>query len=562
MFKRLLPIFLIVLCGFFLRVYKIDSVPPSLNWDEVSHGYNAFSILKTGTDEWGQKFPLVNFRAFGDYPLPLNLYLTVPFIKIFGLTEFSIRLPHAILGTITILSSYFLFLGITKNKKLSLFGSLLVAIDPWHLFPSRFVLQSNVSIALLTTSVALFISGLSSKKKYLLSLSILCLGLTLFAYHTTRIFSPLLLVALLVIYQKELLEHLKTKWGKVSLLILVIFFLPLPFLIANKEARARSKWVFLIDQGAVAKIEERRNNSNLPQNLKRLVYNRPIYFAKEFSKNYLGYFSPKFLFIRGGTQYQFSIQKFGVLHLVNILFFYVGLGVLFKKAFKEKHYKLALIWLLLAPIPASMTQEKFAVLRSSALLPLPELLIALGGLAVWEKLKEKVHKNLKVVLLATYTLALAISVGFYANYFLNIYPSQYSQSWQYGYKQAVLYAKANYSKYETIIVTKKYGEPHEFFLFFWPWEPATYRADPNLIRFAQSDWFWVDRFDKFYFMNDWDIPKETNKVWKMESGGIVPIIGGKTLLITSPGNYPPDWRKLETVNFLDGAIAFEVLEKI
>ena len=559
MLKNILPLLIIVIFAFFLRIYKIDSVPSSLNWDEVSHGYNAYSILKTGQDEWGQNFPLVNFRAYGDYPLPLNLYLTIPFIKFLGLNELSIRLPHTLLGTLTVFSSYFLFWGITKNRYLSLFGSLLVAIDPWHLFPSRFVLQSNLSVALLTSAAALLVNSLASKKKYLLSLSALCLGLTLFAYHTTRIFSPLFLFSILVIYRHELLIALKTKWGKVAAVILVAFFLPLLFILTNKESQARSKWVFIIDQGAIAKIEEKRNNSKLSPSVARLLYNKPVYFISEFTNNYLGYFSPQFLFVKGGTQYQFSIPKFGVLYAINILFFYSGLFILLKKL-NEKPYKLILIWLLLAPIPASLTLEKFAVLRSSAVLPIPELLTAIGAFSAWNYIKRL--SNFRHAILGIYAVGLTISVGFYLHYLFKIYPYRYSQSWQYGYKQVADYLKTKYSDYDAIVVTKKYGEPHEFLLFFWIWDPNVYQKDPNLVRFSQSDWFWVDRFDKFYFMNDWDIPKETNKPWKLESGRTTPIVGGKTLLITSPGNYPPDWRKLETVNFLDGSVAFEILEKI
>ena len=98
-------------------------------------------------------------------------------------------------------------------------------------------------------------------------------------------------------------------------------------------------------------------------------------------------------------------------------------------------------------------------------------------------------------------------------------------------------------------------------MFYWPWDPGEYRNDQNLIRFHQSDWYWVDRFDKFYFVNDWEIPKDMDGQWKMESGGEVPT-NGRTLLLTSPGNFPVEWRKLKTINFLDNKPAFDVLEKI
>ena len=152
---------LIVFLGFFLRVVSLSYNPPSLNWDEVSHGYNAYSVLLSGKDEWG-KVPIFNFRAYGDYPLPLNLYLTIPFIHFLGLNEFAIRFPHAILGTLTIVASYFLVKGLFKKEKYALLVSFLVAISPWYLFPSRFVLQSNLSVFLLTAFfAAFFLTGLA-----------------------------------------------------------------------------------------------------------------------------------------------------------------------------------------------------------------------------------------------------------------------------------------------------------------------------------------------------------------------------------------------------------------
>src|SRR3989304_8160168 len=97
----------IIVFGFIIRIYLIDSVPPSLNWDEVSHGYNAYSTLKTGRDEWGEYFPLI-FRAYGDYKLPVYIYLTALSELFLGLNPISVRLPSVGAGTLTILFSYLL----------------------------------------------------------------------------------------------------------------------------------------------------------------------------------------------------------------------------------------------------------------------------------------------------------------------------------------------------------------------------------------------------------------------------------------------------------------------
>jgi len=551
-------LFLIILLGFILRIYNISSAPPSLNWDEVSHGYNAYSILKTGRDEWGQFLPLTNFRAYGDYPLPLNLYLTIPSILFLGLSEFSIRFPHVLMGTLTILATYFLTYGVTRKRSISLLASLLFAVEPWSLFSSRFVVQSNPATLFLISAGALFVNR--DKHKYFLPLSFTAFLTTLFSYHATRIFTP---IFLLFIVRKEILSALRVdKIVRVlSVAILALVMITTQIVLLSKDAQARARWLFLIDDTAVSRIIEKRNESQLPEFATRLLYNRPTYFLKEFTKNYLGYFSPRFLFINGGTQYQFSVPNHGILYLANLPFFYLGLGILLMKSLKSKSYRFLLLWLILSPIPASITNEKFAVIRATTMLPIPMILSALGLISSVNWLKQfKLLETKYKIIYVIYFVFLAGFVENYLNIYFNDYKKAFSWSWQYGYKEVFNYAKENYSKYDKIVITKKYGEPHEFLLFFWPWDPAKYRNDSNLIRFNQSNWFWVDRFDKFYFVNDWNIPKEEWQSFVLESGMEFNCENQKCLLITSPDNYPKRWNKLETINYLDGKPAFEIYE--
>ncbi len=49
---------IIVFLSAILRFYKLDTIPPSLSWDEVAVGYNAYTIANWGRDEWGEVFPL------------------------------------------------------------------------------------------------------------------------------------------------------------------------------------------------------------------------------------------------------------------------------------------------------------------------------------------------------------------------------------------------------------------------------------------------------------------------------------------------------------------------
>jgi hypothetical protein len=329
----------------------------------------------------------------------------------------------------------------------------------------------------------------------------------------------------------------------------------------NPDARARTGEVFLVDQGAVNLIEQKRNNSSYPELIKRVLYNRPLYFLTEAAKNHFSYFTPHFLFLNGGTQYQFSIPERGLLYIVNLPFFYYGVYLAIRKAAnKDRRYIFLLLWFLISPVAGSITKENYAVLRATPMLPLPQMFSAIGVFAIYEILNKKHLKYVKVFGLFYLILLLLCARSYLSNYFIK-YTKSYSQDWQYGYSEAVDYGMRNYDVYDKIIVTKKYGEPHEFFLFFTAWDPEKYRNDPNLTRFNQSNWYWVDVFDKIYFVNDWQIP-DTGYEFIMESGGKIDCSTKsiRCLLITSPGNFPDNWNKLKTIYYLNALPVFEIYE--
>ena len=88
-FKNIFLLAFIVLLALFLRIYLLGIVPPGLTNDEADIGYDAYAILITGSDQWGNFLPTTSFMGFGDYRLPLYTYLVVPFVKIFNLNSFS-----------------------------------------------------------------------------------------------------------------------------------------------------------------------------------------------------------------------------------------------------------------------------------------------------------------------------------------------------------------------------------------------------------------------------------------------------------------------------------------
>jgi len=540
---------LILLVAFGLRFYQLTGNPPSLNWDEVSHGYNAYSILTTGRDEWGVAWPGI-FRAYGDYKLPVYIYSTSLSISLFGLNDFAIRFPSALAGLLSVLFTYLLVKKLFNNQKAALLAAFFLVISPWHLFTSRAAFEANLAAFLTLTGFYLFLVGL--KRKWFLPIGILLLGLSVHTYNSARVFVPLMLITLFFLHYQDFKKwtQKRKKEMVLGLGILVLLFVSLAASFLSPSGWARFRWVKILDQGAINRINMARGSSNLPAPLPRLIHNKATYFTIAFSKNYFSNFSPKYLFFKGGNNYQYNIPGRGIIYFAQIPLILLGLYYLFKQR-SRKESKLIFLWWLLAVVPAAATQENPHVLRTILVLPMPQIIAALGFCQFWDLLKNK--RVIRFLLTGLYGLLLLFLVYRFLTGYFGFYRKTYSWAWQYGYKQAAGFIEKNYGRYQTIYMTKHYGEAHEFLLFYLKWDVDKYINDPVLKRYMGTDWYWVDSFDKFVFIDD---EKIQGRLSDNDNENL-----GQELLITTPGNYPDDWEKLETIYFLDGKPAFEILQR-
>lgn len=540
---------IILIFGYFIRVYEVSSMPPSLNWDEVSHGYNAYSILKTGKDEWGVAFPTI-FRAFGDYKLPVYVYATAISEFLLGLNAFAVRFPSVVAGTTSILFTYLLTKLVFKKEQIAIIAALVMAISPWSLFLSRIAVEANFAFALILAGVYFLTKGTMEKSRKIL-LGIILLSLSMWTYNSARIFVPLFVTSFAIIYRSDLLKLAKIKslLFAVCLLIFALFTLPMFVQLLNPEGSARYESVQILDVGAIAEINDRRQNANLPPIVERAIYNKATFFVENFIPNYIRHFSPVFLFFSGGDNYQFNIPGYGLLYVVNLPILVYGAYKLIKKK-RNREVAMLFSWLLLSPIAASMTRESPHTLRSIMMIAPFMIIIAHGFYELTLKVKYKYKTQV-------YVLIMLLSFFAYFRFYGTSYREAHSFAWQYGYKQMAGIIEENYDKYEKIVITKKYAEPHEFLLFYLKYDPEKYRNDPNLIRFEKSNWFWVDRFDKFYFVNEWDMP-DTSSRFVLESGNEFDC--ASCLLFTTPFNAPEGWKKIDEIQFLNGEIAFDVYE--
>ncbi|OGG26681.1 hypothetical protein A2960_00720 [Candidatus Gottesmanbacteria bacterium RIFCSPLOWO2_01_FULL_39_12b] len=535
--KNKFIVILIFFLAFILRFWLLGSNPPSLDWDEASLGYNAYSILKTGRDEYGNFFPL-SIKSFNDYKPPLYTYLSILPIAIFGLNEFSTRMVSAILGTFSVLIGFFLIKKIFRDKS-NLFYYLFMfffAISPWHIQFSRTAFESNISLFFILTGLWLFFKGLDTG--YYLLLSFIFFAFSIYAYHSPRLVVPLLIIGMFCIYFPEIRQ--KKVWFLTGVITFLVLVLPIySQLHGQTVARLGSVSVVNPDEKLGASIRDIEYDQSREDVLGKLVHNRRIIYAKEILGGYLDHFNFDFLFLTGDSPGRHHASGMGMLYLWDSLFIIIGIILYLNQL--NRFQSIVIWWFLLAPAASSLASGTPHAVRALLMLPLFQVFAALGILGIFHYLTHRMNRKVKFsVLIIIFSL---LMFNFY--YYLHMYwwhtPKEFSQWWQYGYKELVTEVSKVESSYDKIVITYRYDQPYIYFLFYKPIDPLWYQEISEkgpIVRANRS-------FGKFEFRNlDWGKDSQLSNV----------------LLVGTPDEIPQETSGIiKNIYFLDGKVAFRLV---
>jgi len=197
--RRITLLGFIVFISAFLRLYDIHKLPNGLHWDEQDSGYQAYSLLKTGKDYFGNSLPLFP-HSLADFRTPVFIYSSIPFVKLLGLTPLSVRLPSAISGVLSVILIYYFanLLFDAWDLRIGLLASLTLALSPWHVLYGRQSVECNIMLPYLLLSLITFYKGLKNHNWFILSG--LFFALTTATYSPAKFFSPAILLTLFIIH--------------------------------------------------------------------------------------------------------------------------------------------------------------------------------------------------------------------------------------------------------------------------------------------------------------------------------------------------------------------------
>lgn len=512
-----------VFVSLFFTVFKYGEIPPCINADEAAFGYNAYSLLKTGADEYGNTLP-VRLKSFGDYKMPLYTYLSIPFVGVFGLNEFSISALNILLAVLFPVVIYLFVKELFDKGDVGAVAAILMSTSLGVGILARHAHEALLAAFLLTLTSYFFIKYLKNGIKTDAICFVSALTLSLFSYQSSRLFAVFFFFFLLVFFFISKKFHVTKKFILILFVIGVSLFAITDIL--NKPARVES--LFLTNtQGFSLRI-----NELIGEGGNRVFYNKLTVGMQDALFNHINYYSPQFLAMNGDSNYRFGFPKMSPMTLLEYVFIFIGIYFLFKNKERWRYFILGLF--LISPLTAALSWADMSLTRSFFLLIASLVLSSYG---IYNILCLSREKNFFVPSLIV-LVSIQLFFLYYAwDFYLNHYSKRaiVTRAWQCGYTEIGTYIKDNYSKFDKFYITQKHGQPYIFILFDLQFSPAEYQKHASLSTPDEFGFGQVEKFDKFIFSlpstasNDKNValigyPEDFNQFNSLDTNNIKKII--------------------------------------
>ncbi len=489
--NRWLP-FIIVALAAILRLPGLDRVPPLLNQDEASRGYDAWCLLETGADRHGEHLPFF-LESFGpgDNTAALSTYLTLPFIACLGPTPTALRLPDALLAVATVVLLY-LWLRRWIGETPALIAAAVLAIDPWHIALTRTAHESGFTpfflvYAMLATHRAGLLPDKSPHRRSFPRTWAFAAGflfaLHAWAYPATRVFTPLFGLAIAIIYSRVYFGAPRPHPGSGTILAavagLIIGAIPLWQTALHHPERlaSRARATLLIQP------------------------DRPVPdMLREFAVHYAANLDPRYAFLQADEMSGASIPHVG-LHLILLApLWLIGLTSILATLRRDPKSRLLMAWLLLYPIPAAICSDwNPHPLRTVAGILLFPIIIAIGAqwlIARLARRSQKTRRSLAVVA----GLALMLNLSHFANaYYLRFTPLA-EDAYQTNLIRAIDFAATCKEGVDFILVTNEANQPYIYALLAEPITPDELARSRLLITDGPRGFHQALRAGRFLFV--------------------------------------------------------------
>ena len=476
----LLPILLVAAV---LRLIFLGQSPPGLNQDEAVNAWNAWCLLKTGTDQCGVSWPIFYYRGLGGNYSTLYLYILIPFQAVGGLNVITMRLPAAMGGVLTVLLIYYVGARLF-DRKVGLLAAAFLTFTPWHITLSRWGHESSVCplLALLVPAMLLwanfpFGDNVTAIPKPLrAAFAGAVSGIACYGYQAMRIFIPVFLGVLAMVTIPTWWRFVKTRKGLLSVAMFVVTFV-LTF--------GPMVWQYIFHPEGIASHTNVLLNAYADLTFFGMVQNLLI--------RYISHFDPVFLFIQR--------NQFNCYMLPLML---AGLIAIIARFRQSLSIRTLLVSVLIYPVSDSLCPTPtLHLFRSSPGICGLVLLGAFGAVTVADWFYKR-SRALALGLIGVFAVAVIVFNVSYLHYFYGEYNrnSTVSNRFHVDLLDASRWLRSRYDDYDAVFcTTDRMNMPYIITLVALNYDPHRWFEEPHKVfTYAGREWDYYARYGKMYFM--------------------------------------------------------------
>ena len=453
------------------RLIKLDKLPPGLHVDEAVNAWNAYTLLKTGKDQHGVRWPIFYFRAFGDNSSPSLIYALLPFQAIGGLNVWTTRLPAAVGGVITVLLIYFVGARLFGCAT-GLVAAAILAVNPWHIQISRWGSDSGVTpflimaplAALLWANMPLDDDEKRRPRPIVAALAGAIAGVSCYGFWAVRLFLPLFFIVAVLVTWRAWWERFKTREGALAIAAM---------LIAGAVTFGPLLWKHLTDP-----------EMNKRGQMAGWVWSESDTIAERIGKalsRYPGHFGPDFLFVHGDRDPALSPPEGTALfHWYDLPFMIVGVMAALGRARSSRAARLLLVWIVLYPTADLLNQHvSLNSLRSLPGLCGLVLLAAVGAVSAGRWLWQRHRQTAVAVFSVMAFLVIERNVRFLNQFFGDdFYRQKYSvPAYAPDILEAAKWLRPRLKEVDAVFITGRAAHPYIITLVGLGYEPQQWFRD-------------------------------------------------------------------------------------
>jgi 4-amino-4-deoxy-L-arabinose transferase-like glycosyltransferase len=382
----------IVALAAFLRVYRIDALPPSAGYDQAAYALDALEIVDGAR-------PVFLPSNFGREAL--FSYLVALVYLVLGDAARAVYVTSALIGVLTIPAVYlaaaelFRPLGSGGDEGIlarwgGLLAALVLAISRWHLSWSRLGMRAILVPLFAATTVWMLWRGLRSGRWWAFVGCGLSLGLSLHTYQAARALPLLVLLG----YGYVAWSRRSLGWrdlGKLATIAVVTLavFAPLAVYFVRHPGSAGQR----IAQAAAAGSSE-----GLGETV-RILARQTVEAGRA-------------LFVRGDSDPRVTVLGRPALNPFLSVALALGIGISCARL-RRPAYALLLTWLVGLSAPAILAQYGWVTKRALGATPAVAMLVAVGCLQAWQWARKRrlAPKRIRWASRALGAWAMALLIG-------------------------------------------------------------------------------------------------------------------------------------------------------